>query len=73
MVTTAAATAINPYEVSARFQKATKLHRLLQEYGLIGDVRRMRSEHWRMLATAAGVHPPSEETIRLVVELCEEW
>lgn len=63
----------NPYELSARFRKATALHALLKRHGLTTLVRIMQPEHWQMLAQAAGVKPPSQKTVRVVVELCEEW
>jgi hypothetical protein len=64
---------VNTHEATARAVKALKLYRALEEHDLTQDAKLMQREHWRMLAQAAGVNPPSERTTAMVLQLCEEF
>lgn len=56
--------ATNPYEASARQNKAFALASHLHQYHIAADeVHLITPERWKELARVVGVHPPSAETI----------
>ena len=60
------------YEVAARHRKAARLASVLREAGVSASVARLANEgDWRLTAEVAGVHPPSEATIALVIAALE--
>lgn len=63
----------NPYEHTARIAKANKLALLCQQWKLhTYDVAGFSEASWGMLADAARVKRPSEDTQHLVIHMLKE-
>jgi hypothetical protein len=61
-------TRTSTYERSARLEKAVALVAVLAEHQIAAsDVALMTDEHWRMLAKAARVNPPSWRTQQMIL------
>lgn len=58
------------HEQRARLEKALKLADALYCYGITSDQARLiDADGWNQASYAAGVHPPSEQTVEMVVVL----
>lgn len=58
----------NQYAAAARERKASKLIDLLELHRMTHVVHSLDASDWKMLAQAAGVNVPSDDTIALVKE-----
>lgn len=58
----------NPYAAAGREKKAAKLIDLLEAHKMTHVVHSLEANDWKMLAQAAKVNVPSDETIALVKE-----
>lgn len=66
-------TAANPYEIKGRLEKANRLALLCTQYRVRSyDVAGFTEESWGLLADAARVKRPSEETKGLVIRMLRE-
>ena len=64
---------INPFEIEGRWTKAWKLVLACQAHGLdAGQAADWDDDQWALVARIAGVHPPSEKTRNLTVNLLTE-
>lgn len=62
----------NPHASAARLRKAIALADILIARGFtLEHIAMMTPHHWCIVASAAGVKPPSEETVKMVVERME--
>lgn len=63
----------NPHESAARLRKATAIADILIARGFTMEhVSKMQPHHWHIVAMAARVNPPSEETVKMVIERLDQ-